>query len=263
MSSVADAIAATRPLAWYRLRDTPANGGTVIDVMQRLDLTLPNPTTITAGTIASPGYEADQACFVWPSSQANSNRFQTGTNSVFDRGSATRDFTMACFADPVADSSVSFPVVMTLGADLNNSVAVYRNEGINRYDWTYRVANAQTGTGSGTGYTASANVPALVALRWQGANGGIMNIDGVDRSTRANPSSKWADGVITARFTPGSRGTNDNWEGKLADAMFWDREVSAAELLSIYDAWQAEYPTGGGGPAAPAAHLVPTAAGWV
>jgi hypothetical protein len=245
MAFYTDTILASEPTTFHRLRDVPSNGGAIQDVMGRADLAFSNPTTLTAGTIAIPAYGTDvPAAVEWPTAQAASQRIGGSSNAVFDRGSATADFTMAIWAVRVADSVSGFPTILSLGSDLANSVTLYMNESISRVDSVYRTGNVDTGSGSGTGFTFTVGGPHLFALRWTGSTGMQINIDGVDRGSRVNPSSKWSTLSTTALLTPGTRGNASNWEGTLGDAMFWQRDVPASELLAIYNAGTAA-PSGG------------------
>lgn len=245
MSTLTDAILESRPLSFLMGRTVVASSGVIRDAIRTLDLAFPAATTITNGELDLPCYGDDPpACWVFPSAQAAAERLTAATAAALDRGSADRPVTMAGFFTSPATPSSSFPPLLVLGGNLSDCLTAYLLQSQRRVDSVYRTGNLDTGTGSGTGFTVPADDWYFPALRWDGT-GMQLTINGVDRGSRANPSAKWANGVIAPRFTPGNRAGGSNHEGRMGPQIVWDRDVPAAELLGIWNASQQE-PVGGG-----------------
>lgn len=239
MADYLDTIMALEPLTFHRLQDTPASSGAIADIMSRQDMAYSASNTVVQDPFSIPWYSGVEPNIMeMPNSQASTNRIVGSTNAIWDRVSSTRNSTVAVWAKRVTTPSTSFPTIFSMG-DTTNGWAVYLNATINRIDSVYTAASSTPSGGTGSGATYNTTTWALVAMRWNGSTGMQINVNGVDAGSRANPATKIADGVMTAQIRPGTRASSAHWEGMLADFMFFDYELSAAQLLSIYNAGQA------------------------
>jgi hypothetical protein len=245
---LADTILASRPLVYLRGREVVVSSAVIRDAIRTLDLAFPSSTTITNGLLDLPCYGDDPpSCFVFPTAQAAAARISgLSATALATLGSASGDCTMAGFFTAPATPSDPFPPALCLGGNISDCMALYLLQSQRRMDTVYRTGGADTGTGSGTGFTVPDDELFMPALRYSGSTGMQVNCNGVDYGTRANPTTKWTTLGSNARFTPGNRAANRNWEGKGGEFVLWDRDVPAAELLGIWNASQAE-PSGGTG----------------
>jgi hypothetical protein len=169
----------------------------------------------------------------FPNSQSANNRIGGSTNSVWDRGSADRPCSAFVWIKLTATPSVNFPVVLSMGDNTTGGFAIYYNNTNQRIESSHR--NGATVTGGSSVWTMPSATWVLAGWRYNPTDGWQINTQGVDRSTRINPA-KWANSVIPAQFRPGTWGVNTHWEGDMADAAFFNYELTADNMLDVYTA---------------------------
>lgn len=257
-----DTVFALQPATFFRPLDAPTNGGLLENLAYYpLYSDYANPTTLTFGSLDIPNYgTSPPGCLVFPNSQASSNRMGGATNTVWDRGSSDRPCSAFVWAKRVTTPSVNFPSILSIG-DTTNGFTVYLGKAVNRVDMAHRAGGVNTG-GSGTGFTWSTNSWALVGWRMNPTTGWQINVNGVDLGSRINPA-KWNNGIMAAQFRVGTWGTGEHWEGSAGDAAFFDYELTASQMLGVYNAGTATVTGGGGGGGGTAGFQIASGGVWV
>jgi hypothetical protein len=242
MALYLDTVMALKPLTFHRLQDTPSSSGAIVDTMTRQNMTFAASTVATQDPFNIPCYSTPPNTVEFGASQGATNRIGGSTNAIWDRGSSDRACSGFVWAKrPASVTNGSFPSILSIG-DSTTGFAVYLNATISRIDSSHRLSGTPTG-GTGTGSSMSAGSWALAGWRYSTSTGWQINVNGADCGSRINPT-KWANGVMTAQFRPGTWGSAGNWEGPQADAAFFDYELTAQNFLDVYNAGLAS-PAGG------------------
>jgi hypothetical protein len=241
MADYLDTVLSLNPTTFHRLQDTPTASGPLVDLKSVQNMAFGATPGHTQNPFALAAYSTPPTILEFPNSQSSNNRIVGSTNSVWDRGSSDRSCSAFVWCKRATTPSVNFITLLSMGDNTTGGFSVYYNATNGRIESSHRNGGTVTG---GSSVWVMDDTWHLVGWRYNPTDGWQINTDGVDRSTRINPA-KWANGVIPAQFRPGTWGANAHWEGDIADAAFFNYELTNTQMLDVYTAGSTSPSSGG------------------